>query len=236
MTLPSDDLSVGTPVEATPAIRPAPETRREGTCVTLRPVDPARDVDGLYAGSHGRAVVEGLWTYMAYGPFEGRDAMRAWLETCARSADPLFLTVHADGHPAGMASFMNVVPGMRRLELGHIWYVPGAQRTRVNTETVYLMLRESFDALGCRRVEWKCDALNARSRAAARRLGFRFEGIFRSHMIVKGRSRDTAWYAMTDEDWPAIRANLERWLSSGETRVSLAALNAPLVRATIEDA
>jgi RimJ/RimL family protein N-acetyltransferase len=101
---------------------------------------------------------------------------------------------------------------MRHLELGNIWYSPRAQRTRANTESVYLMLREAFDMLGNRRVEWKCDALNARSRAAAERLGFTFEGIFRQHMIIKGRNRDTAWYSMLDREWPAVRANVERWL------------------------
>jgi RimJ/RimL family protein N-acetyltransferase len=113
----------------------------------------------------------------------------------------------------GVVSFMNIDPPMRRLELGNIWYVPAAQRTRANTEAAFLMLREAFDALGYRRVEWKCDALNRRSREAALRLGFAFEGVFHQHMIVKGRNRDTAWYAMLDRDWPRVRANMNRWLA-----------------------
>ena len=109
---------------------------------------------------------------------------------------------------------------------GHIWYVPSVQRTKVNTETVYLLLRRAFDELGNRRVEWKCDALNARSRAAALRLGFTFEGIFRQHMIVKGRNRDTAWFAMLDAEWPSRRADLERWLTAAPGTLSLSALHA----------
>ncbi len=111
-----------------------------------------------------------------------------------------------------MVSSLNVGADMRRLELGHIWYGPDAQRTRVNTECVYLMLCETFERLNYRRAEWKCDSLNERSRAAACRLGFKFEGVFRQHMIVKGRNRDTAWYAMMDEEWPLIKRNMEVWL------------------------
>ena len=110
-----------------------------------------------------------------------------------------------DAGPVGMAAFMNIVPEHRRLEIGHIWYAPSAQRTEANTEAAYLMMREAFDELGYRRVEWKCDALNARSRAAALRLGFTFEGVFRAHMIVRGRSRDSAWFSLIDTEWPAAQ-------------------------------
>ena len=111
-----------------------------------------------------------------------------------------------------MASFLNIASDMQRLELGHIWYSPESQRSNVNTEAVYLMLCEAFDRLKYRRVEWKCDSLNGRSRRAAIRLGFRFEGIFRLHMIIKGRNRDTAWYALLDSNWPAVKKNLRTWL------------------------
>lgn len=155
-----------------------------------------------------------MWTYLPYGPWQDEAAMRAWLDQLPASEDPLFLTVieRSTGDPIGVVTFMNVDPAMRHLELGNIWYSPRAQRTRANTESVYLMLREVFDELGHRRVEWKCDALNARSRAAAERLGFSFEGVFRQHMIIKGRNRDTAWYAMLDHEWPGVRGNFERWL------------------------
>ncbi|MGZ8578512.1 MAG: GNAT family N-acetyltransferase [Actinomycetota bacterium] len=149
----------------------------------------------------------------------------AWLGTLEPSEDPLFLTVLDHGRePVGVVSFLNVDIAMRRVELGHIWYVPAVQRTKVNTETVYLMLRRSFDELGNRRVEWKCDALNARSRAAAERLGFTFEGVFRQHMIVKGRNRDTAWFSMLDHEWPDVRAAMEGWLHAEPGTASLSEL------------
>jgi RimJ/RimL family protein N-acetyltransferase len=170
-----------------------------------------------------------MWTYLAYGPWPDEAAMRGWLDRLPASEDPLFLAVidRPTGDPVGIVTFMSVDPAMRHLELGNIWYAPRAQRTRANTESVYLMLKEAFDELGNRRVEWKCDALNARSRAAAERLGFTFEGVFRQHMIIKGRNRDTAWYAMLDHEWPAIRANFERWLAE-DPPPSLRELNAAL--------
>ena len=129
----------------------------------------------------------------------------------------------------GMVCFLNIDARMRHLELASIWYAPFVQRSNVNTESIYLLLRHAFDDLGYRRVEWKCDSLNARSRKAALRLGFEFEGIFRQHMVVKGRNRDTSWYAMLDGDWPAIRRNMERWLYANEDgQLSLTALNEEL--------
>ena len=161
-----------------------------------------------------------------YDPFADRHAMREWLDRCAASSDPLFMTVESLGSgPVGMAAFMNIVPEHRRIEIGHIWYAPSAQRTEANTETAYLMMREAFDELDYRRVEWKCDALNERSRSAALRLGFAFEGVFREHMIVRGRSRDSAWFSLLDVEWPAARDALERWLDADpERRPALASL------------
>ena len=198
-----------------------------GQFVTLTPVDAAADMPELYQVSHGDPMREQLWTYMSVGPFADQSAMQRWLEQCQTSTDPLFFTVfdRAASRRAGMVSFLNIVAPQRRVELGHIWYAPEVQRTAVNTESIYLLLCESFDHLGYRRVEWKCDSLNARSRAAALRLGFQFEGIFRQHMIVRGRNRDTAWFAMTDGDWPRIKANMERWLYAGEEGLSLTVLN-----------
>jgi len=186
-------------------------TEYDGRRVRLRPVDPDGDLNDLYDGSHGSPEVEALWTYMGYGPFPGKPAMLDWLRSCAASSDPLFLTVCDKGTGArlGMASFLAIWPSMRRLELGHIWYVLHAQGTGVNREAVYLMLCEAFDRAGYRRVEWKCDSMNERSRRAALGLGFTFEGVFRQHMIVKGRNRDTAWYSLLDREWPAVKASLE---------------------------
>ena len=199
-----------------------------GQFVTLSPVAPQADVQQLFLGAHGSATREQVWVYMGYGPFETDEEMQAWLEKSAQSEDPLFFTVHhhESRRRVGMVSFLNIAADMRRLELGHIWYALDAQGTQANTEAVYLMLCEAFDRLGYRRIEWKCDALNARSRAAALRLGFSFEGIFRQHMIVKGRNRDTAWFAMLDSDWPFIKRNFERWLYRNPGwKLSLAELN-----------
>ncbi len=198
-----------------------------GQFVTLTPIDAAADAPELYAASHGDPLREQLWTYMTAGPFADQSAMQVWLEQCQTSTEPLFFTVTdlLAQCRVGIVSFLNIVPVQRRVELGNIWYAPEAQRTKVNTESIYLMLCESFDRLHYRRVEWKCDSLNARSRAAALRLGFQFEGIFRQHMVVRGRNRDTAWFAITDGEWPRVKGNLERWLYSGEEGLSLAALN-----------
>ena len=206
----------------------APERRTlEGRYVLLRPVDAAADAEQLWeAANDGSDAASLVWAYLSYGPFEHDEDMRGWLRECEPSDDPLFLTVvsHEDG-PVGMAAFLNVDVAHRRLELGHIWYAPRAQRTEANTEAAYLMLREAFERLGHRRVEWKCDALNERSRDAALRLGFTFEGVFRRHMIVKGRNRDSAWFSMTDDEWPGARTAFEAWLSADAAdRPSLASL------------
>jgi RimJ/RimL family protein N-acetyltransferase len=225
----ADERPVGEPVGTTPARRPA-RAPLEGRFVSLVPVDPEAHGEGLFANAHdGSEEAARMWTYLPYGPWVSESAMRGWLDLLPASEDPLFLTVveRSTGEPVGVVTFMNVDPTMRHVELGNIWYSPRAQRTRANTESVYLMLRESFDGLGHRRVEWKCDALNARSRAAAERLGFTFEGIFRQHMIINGRNRDTAWYSMLDHEWPDVRTNFERWLAE-DLPPSLRELNAAL--------
>jgi RimJ/RimL family protein N-acetyltransferase len=228
-------LPRGEPVQAGARDR-RPERRvYEGRYVSLEPPVPERDAPDLFAGSHGSLEAEQLWTYMPYGPFADASEMEAWLVERAASLDPLFLVVRdrASDRRVGMVSFLNVAPEMRRLELGHIWYAPAAQRTRVNTESAYLMLSHSFGDLDCRRVEWKCDALNAASRRAALRLGFAFEGIFRRHLIVKERNRDTAWFSMLDSEWPRRRESLEAWLYEGAP--SLSELNADLLPADGEE-
>ena len=221
------------PLPTGPPVPPAdiqPPSRKPltGAHVHLRPIDPAADADALYACSHGTPEHEQIWTYLPYGPFPEPDAMRAWLSDIAGPDDPLFFTVidQVSGDPVGMTSFQRIVPEMRRIELAHIWYGLQAQRTKINTETIYLMLSRTFDELNYRRAEWKCDHLNARSRAAALRLGFKFEGVFRQHVIYKGRSRDTAWFAMMDHAWPLIKQNMERWLAADPGALSLSALNA----------
>ncbi|MBT6146001.1 MAG: GNAT family N-acetyltransferase [Gemmatimonadetes bacterium] len=211
-------LPVGQPVPLV-SVPEQPERRvYEGRFIHLAPVDPERDAAELYPLSHGSDELEALWTYMPYGPFAGAAEMQAWMADIAPETDPLFLTVRQvdTDNALGMVSFLSIAAANRCLELGHIWYVPAAQRTRANTETAYLMLEQAFDRLACRRVEWKCDSLNARSRAAAERLGFTFEGIFRQHRIVRQRNRDTAWFSLLDSEWPRVRDNLRRWLYDNE--------------------
>ncbi|HEY5906207.1 MAG TPA: GNAT family protein [Actinomycetota bacterium] len=213
---------VGEPVQGDPATRPIARAI-EGRFVRLEPLDSDAHASGLFRRSHEASEDEEIWTYMTYGPFDGLEEMRSWLVAGAASTDPLFFAVmdRDTAEPVGVVSLMSIDPAMRRLELGNIWYVRSAQRGRANTEAAYLLLREAFGSWGYRRAEWKCDALNARSRAAAERLGFTFEGIFRSHMIVKGRNRDTAWFSMLAEEWPARRAAMERWLDAEPGTVSL---------------
>jgi RimJ/RimL family protein N-acetyltransferase len=222
----SDDrrLPIGEPVDGGAAQVP-PREAIDGSFVRLEPLDPDAHAVALFDRSHASAEDAAIWTYLMYGPFDGLDEMRGWITANAASTDPLFFAVVEPGAgPAGVVSLMNIDPAMRRLELGHIWYVRSAQRGRANTEAVYLLLRRAFETWGYRRAEWKCDALNARSRAAAERLGFTFEGVFRSHMIVKGRNRDTAWFSMLVEEWPARRRAMERWFDAEPGTVSLAAL------------
>lgn len=196
-----------------------------GNTVIVSRLDPDRDIEDLYAVSHGREAETALWTYLPYGPFESREAMRTWLRSIEASRDPLFYSVYSRemGKRVGMISILNIVPEMARAELGHIWYGPVAQKTTVNTETIYLFLCYLFEELGYRRVEWKCNNENQESKRAARRLGFRYEGLFRQHMIVKGNNRDTAWFSMLDSEWPALKRNFETFFTSGG--VSLTELN-----------
>ena len=226
--MPQPSLPVGNIIKSTAPVGLPERTDYKGRFITLSPVNPQDDVTDLYECSHRSDIKEQIWTYMSYGPFDNTHNMHKWLEEGAESEDPLFFTVHhlESKQRVGMVSFLNIVSDMRRLELGHIWYSPDSQRSNVNTEAIYLMLCEAFDRLKYRRVEWKYDALNERSRAAALRLGFKFEGIFRQHMIIKGRNRDTAWYAMMDSEWVAIKENMEMWLyQNPDQHLSLTALN-----------
>ena len=221
-------LQVGNIVQSVASVDLPQRTDYVGKFVTLFPVNPKTDVVELYECSHGSDIKEQIWTYMSYGPFDSKHSMQMWLEVGAESEDPLFFTVHhlESKQQVGMVSFLNIVSDMRRLELGHLWYSPDSQRSNVNTEAMYLMLCEAFDRLKYRRVEWKCDSLNEKSRSAAMRLGFKFEGTFRQHIIVKGRNRDTAWYSMLDSEWTAIKKNMEMWLyQNPDRKLSLTAIN-----------
>ena len=221
-------LPVGDIVKPIASVDLPQRTDSAGKFIALSPVNPHADVVELYECSHGSDIKEQIWTYMSYGPFDSKRSMQMWLEVGAESEDPLFFTVHhlESKQRVGMVSFLNIVSDMRRLELGHLWYSPDSQRSNVNTEAIYLMLCEAFDRLKYRRVEWKCDSLNEKSRSAALRLGFKFEGTFRQHRIIKGRNRDTVWYSMLDSEWTAIKKNMGLWLyQNPEQQLSLTTLN-----------
>ena len=181
----------------------------------MRPVDAAADAASLYAVSHLPDGDPAIWTYLPDGPYDSPAdlaAMLAWAET---SDDPLYFTVVKlpEGRALGQASYLRLKPEFGVIEIGHIWFGVPLQRTTAATEAIYLLARHVFDDLGYRRLEWKCNALNSASRRAAERFGFSFEGVFRNHQVVKGRNRDTAWYSITDGEWPAIRAAFQAWLA-----------------------
>lgn len=184
-----------------------------GRYAVLERLTPERHGAELFA-ELGGLETESRWTYLPYGPFTDRAVFGRWLEEQARGSDPWFYAILAgdSGRALGLASFLRVTPAVGVIEVGHLVFSRALSRTRVATEAMFLMMDWAFRS-GYRRYEWKCDALNGPSRQAAERLGFTFEGIFRQATIYRGRNRDTAWYAIVDGDWPAIRANFERWLS-----------------------
>jgi RimJ/RimL family protein N-acetyltransferase len=205
---------VGDQVDFRPVSRPGRETLR-GEHVLLRPLNADDDAEPLYAESHPPGGDPAVWTYLPDGPYQSPDHLRrmlAWARTCE---DPLYFAVVPlpAQRPAGMASYLRITPEFGVIEIGHIWFGSTLRRTTAATETIFLLARHALDDLGYRRLEWKCNALNAASRRAADRFGFTFEGVFRKHMVVKGRNRDTAWYSITDDEWPAIRTGFERWLA-----------------------
>src|SRR6202521_4788408 len=165
----------------------------EGGLVRLEPVDADRHAKSLYDASRD---APSIWDYLAYGPFESERVFTEWVKERAASDDPLFYAVvdRDSGTARGIASLMRIDAENGVIETGHIWFAPVLQRTRQATEAIYLLARHSFDDLGYRRFEWKCDSLNQPSRRAAERFGFIFEGVFRQHMVIKGRNRDTAWF------------------------------------------
>lgn len=212
----------------TPA-RPPRHPALEGGRVRLEPLDPDHHSGELFTAA---GPDPDLWRYLPYGPFADPEELRGWVAERAASADPLFLAIvdRETGRAGGVASYLRAAPAEGSIEIGHIWFGPALQRTPHATEAIFLLARHAFDDLGYRRLEWKCDAANARSRRAAERFGFTFEGVFRQHMIVKGRNRDTAWFSLLDREWPAARAAFTAWLApdnfdaDGRQRRPLAAL------------
>jgi len=204
-----------------------------GPRVELVPLDT-----GAHAGPLWRALGTAHpshWTYLPYGPFASEREFQSWLERSASQSDPLFFSIidRATAAPVGLASYLRIAPEHACIEVGHLSYSATLAQKPAATEAMHLMMQRAF-ALGYRRYEWKCDALNAPSRAAALRLGFRFEGIFRQAIVYKGRSRDTAWYSVIDRDWPELERVQRAWLTpdnfdeSGQQRTRLSELTRAL--------
>jgi RimJ/RimL family protein N-acetyltransferase len=221
------NLPLGTPL---PGWTPCPTPSRkilDGSYALLEPLDPKTHGDDLVAAF--KTTDPDSWTYLFHGPFSGEADLRQWLaDSAAAPGNVCYAIVDlATGRAAGIASYMRMDPANGVIEVGSIHYSDKLKQTRASTEAMFLMMRHVFDDLGYRRYEWKCNSFNAPSRRTALRLGFSFEGIFRNHMVVKGHSRDTAWFAITDDGWPKLKAAYGKWLapdnfdSSGKQRVSL---------------
>ncbi|MFN7979060.1 MAG: GNAT family protein [Vicinamibacterales bacterium] len=223
---------VGDPVDGwTP--RPRPDiTAIDGRYARLERLDPDRHGRALWA-ANALDTTGANWTYLAVGPFDTFEGYDAWLRAVAPGADPYFLAIvdRATGEPVGVASYLRIDPAMGVIEVGHINFSPRAQRRPVATDAMFLMMQYVF-GLGYRRYEWKCDALNAPSRAAADRLGFSYEGLFRQALVYKGRNRDTAWFSIVDHEFPRLARAFETWLdpanfdADGGQRQRLSALTA----------
>ena len=235
-----DTNHLGQPVgSAVPGWKPPllpPYEPIEGRWCRVEPLDLERHTADLHAAN--ALDVQGInWTYLPYGPFETLYGYRAWVEERCRTSDPLFYAIVELGkeRAVGVASHMNIDPSNGSIEVGHISYSPLLQRTVAGTEAMHLMMRQAFE-LGYRRYQWKCDLLNAPSRTAAQRLGLSYEGVFRQARIVKGRNRDTAWYAAIDSEWPLLQQAFLRWLApsnfdeQGKQHIPLSDLTRPLLK------
>ena len=183
-----------------------------GRYCRVEPLDAGRRAAELHE-ANSEDVTGEIWTYLPYGPFADLEDYRGWLNAECTGHDPLFhAVIDETGKAGGVAAFLRIDRSNGAIEVGHIAYSPRLQRSRAGTEAIYLMMRRVFEELRYRRCEWKCDALNQPSRAAAERLGFTYEGSFRQAAVYKGRNRDTAWYSVVDQEWPALRAAFESWL------------------------
>ena len=191
-----------------------PRSTMTGKWCRVERLVPEKHAEELFA-AYVKQRNDQDWTYLPYGPFESFDDYQSWLTKTCTGDDPLFHTITESktNKAVGVASFLRIQPGIGVIEVGHIHFSPLMQKTSVATEAMFLMMRRVFDELGYRRYEWKCDALNARSRKAAERFGFSFEGLFRQATLYKNRNRDTAWFGMTDREWPMIKKTFEIWLS-----------------------
>lgn len=222
MTSPSSESTtnefgqpVGLPL---PGWSPPPLPAREnieGRYCRLEPLEPETHATDLHLANSLDAGGRN-WTYLPAGPFDSLESYREWLTSYCMGNDPMFFAIveRGSGKPYGIASFMRLAPAAGTIEVGHIHFSERMKKSPIATEAMYLMMKKAFE-LGYRRYEWKCDALNAPSRAAAARFGFRFEGIFRQATVYKGRTRDTAWFSILDSEWPGVRKAYETWLDPG---------------------
>ena len=187
----------------------------QGKLCRLEPVDLDKHASDLFA-AFAQDQDQRNWTYLPYGPFATEEELRTWMFSTCLSDDPSFFSVIelATGKAVGIASYLRIEPGVGVIEVGHIHFSPLMQGKPISTEAMYLMMRQVFDLWGYRRYEWKCDSLNQPSCAAARRLGFMFEGIFRQATMYKQRNRDTAWFSILDGEWPTARTVFESWLDT----------------------
>lgn len=214
-----------------PPLTPPPEVL-QGKYIALEPLTTADDSTfvELFAASHGDESRESIWRFLPYGTFTDAAEMAAFYRHAGETGDPQFYVVrHLDSNTAaGIVSYLRIFPESHSIEIGHIWHAVSHQRGRANTEAVFLLANNIFSR-GFRRLEWKCNAMNMSSRNAALRLGFAFEGVFRQCTVSKNKNRDTAWFAVLEEDWKTARQNFEEWLDSPPGAVSLSEKNLPLV-------
>jgi RimJ/RimL family protein N-acetyltransferase len=225
-------------VTANPEAKPSPKPARglperrvlQGRFGRLEPLDEGKHGESLWRAVEG---ADPMWHYLPYGPWRDEASFRAWLKERQALADPLYYAVldNKSGRALGCVTLMRIDQPNGSIETGHIFYSPALQKTPLATEAVFLEAKHAFDDLGYRRFEWKCDNANEPSRRAARRFGFVFEGVFRQHLIVKGRNRDTAWFSIIDGEWPARKQAFERFLApenfdaEGRQKKSLSSLN-----------
>ncbi len=204
----------GEPVTRLPSALVPARTTISGTSVQLEAMDAAKHTSELYRAGHDSEEGLRIWDYLTTGPWPDEQSYQAVLRQQTASFDPVFYVVRSleSGRVCGQTSFLDINAGNGVIEIGNIWFGPELQRSRGSTEALFLMLHYAMDELGYRRMQWRCNSLNERSRYAAARLGFRFEGIFYNHLIFKGKNRDTTWYSILDDEWPEVRGIIETWL------------------------
>jgi RimJ/RimL family protein N-acetyltransferase len=205
----------GNPISKTPSGLVPSRSDLSGRLIRLEPLDPAIHAEELFKAGHASDEVLHIWDYLPYGPWSDQTSFTAYLRDQAADLDQIRYVLRplSTSTASGMASYMDIHPKDGVIEIGGIWFSPDLQRTRAATEALFLLLSYAMDELRYRRMQWRCNSLNANSRNAARRLGFRFEGIFYNHQILKGRNRDTAWYSILDDEWPEVRSKIEDWLA-----------------------